>query len=252
MFFKREKYTPIFFIAVLEKYDNNPAHQNITSSYDEELHTPAVLTKYLSRDIKFLVAILEANKSHLPKDGELYKDIAEALRFAKYDLERAQNNLNGIHSKRKKAKNKKDINLESEWNAANDALQKCQTHFDRMESFKNWLDETEEEYLDKDTCKLLKSNIKTLQNLADKITHLTKKANLIYQKYKDFWGENQENIEEKLDSKVQKIDKKEIEKFEKITSSLVKLYHSLPVQHQFLDNFLQTVCLAMPTAKRLA
>lgn len=107
MFFKREKYTPIFFIAVLEKYDNNPAHQNITSSYDEELHTPAVLTKYLSRDIKFLVAILEANKSHLPKDGELYKDIAEALRFAKYDLERAQNNLNGIHSKRKKPKTRK-------------------------------------------------------------------------------------------------------------------------------------------------
>lgn len=120
-----------------------------------------------------------------------------------------------------------------------------------MESFKNWLDETEEEYWDKDTCKLLKSNIKTLQNLADEITHLTKKANLIYQKYKDFWGENQENIEEKLDSKGQKIDKKEIEKFEKITSSLVKLYHSLPAQHQFLDNFLQTVCLTMPTTKRL-
>ncbi|HHU0082382.1 TPA: hypothetical protein ACT9NI_001841, partial [Legionella pneumophila] len=66
-----------------------------------------------------------------------------------------------------------------------------------------------------------------------------------------FWGENQENIEEKLDSKGQKIDKKEIEKFEKITSSLVKLYHSLPAQHQFLDNFLQTVCLTMPTTKRL-
>lgn len=144
------------------------------------------------------------------------------------------------------------MNIESEWNAANDALQKCQTYFDRMESFKNWLDETEEEYLDKDTCKLLKSNIKTLQNLADKITHLTKKANLIYQKYKDFWGENQENIEEKLDSKVQKIDKKEIEKFEKITSSLVKLYHSLPVQHQFLDDFLQNAYLTMSKPKSLS
>lgn len=90
MFFKREKYTPISFIAILEKYDNNPAHQNITSSYDEELHTPAVLTKYLSRDIKFLVAILEANKGHLAKDDELYKNITDALRFAEYDLERAK------------------------------------------------------------------------------------------------------------------------------------------------------------------
>ncbi|HAU0160521.1 TPA: hypothetical protein JBE91_14640, partial [Legionella pneumophila] len=70
--------------------------------------------------------------------------------------------------------------------------------------------------------------------------------------YKDFWGENQENIEEKLDSKVQKIDKKEIEKFEKITSSLVKLYHSLPVQHQFLDDFLQNAYLTMSKPKSLS
>ncbi|HHL3493350.1 TPA: hypothetical protein ACQ53F_002198 [Legionella pneumophila] len=251
MFFKREKNTSISFIAILEKYDNNPVNQNIASSYDEELHTPAVLTKYLIRDIKFLEAILEANKGHLSKNSGLYKNITDALRFAEYDLERAQNNWNSIHSKRKKTKNKNDINLESEWNAANDALKKCQTHFDRMESFKNWLDETEEESLDKDTCKLLKSNIKTLQNLADEITNLTKKANLIYQKYNDFWGENQENIEEKLDSKGQKIDKKEIEKFEKITSSLVKLYHSLPAQHQFLDDFLQSVSLTMSKPKSL-
>lgn len=138
-----------------------------------------------------------------------------------------------------------------EWNAANDALKKCQTHFDRMESFKNWLDETEEGYLDKNRCKHLKSNIKILQNLADEIVNLTKKANLIYQKYKDFWGENQENIEEKLDSKGQKIDKKEIEKFEKITSSLLKLYHSLPAQHQFLDEFLLNDCLMMAKLKGL-
>lgn len=175
MFFKREKYTATSFIAILEKYDNNPVNQNIASSYDEELHTPAVLTKYLSRDIKFLVAILEANKGHFAKDGELYKNITDALRFAEYDLERAQNNLNSLYSKRKKTKNKNDINLESEWNAANDALKQCQTHFHRMQSFKNWLDETEEEYLDKDICKHLKSNIKILQNLADEIANLTKK-----------------------------------------------------------------------------
>ncbi|HEL9667112.1 TPA: Dot/Icm T4SS effector Lem16, partial [Legionella pneumophila] len=135
MFFKREKNTPISFIAILEKYDINPVNLNIASSYDEELHTPAVLTKYLGRDIKFLVAILEANKGHLAKDGELYKNITDALRFAEYDLERAKNNLNSVHSKRKKIKNKNDMNIESEWNAANHALKKCQTHFDRMESF---------------------------------------------------------------------------------------------------------------------
>ncbi|MFO2736050.1 hypothetical protein SC622_13735, partial [Legionella pneumophila serogroup 1] len=51
--FFRQLYRIHVFIAILEKYDNNPVHQNITSWYDEELHIPAVLTKYLNRDIKF-------------------------------------------------------------------------------------------------------------------------------------------------------------------------------------------------------
>lgn len=64
-------------------------------------------------------------------------------------------------------------------------------------------------------------------------------------------GKNQEHIEEKLASKGQKIDKKDIEKFEKITSNLVKLYDGLPAQHQFLDDFLQNAYLTMSKPKSL-
>ncbi|AUH73800.1 hypothetical protein [Legionella sainthelensi] len=239
MFFKREKnpYVPV--AVILEKYDTNPVNHNVASSYDNELHTPNVLTKYLNQEIKFLESILEANKGLLTEESTLSKEVATSLRFAEYDLERVTNNFNAVQTKFKKAK--KDENLKSEQNATKIALAKCQNRWKRMENLNNILHEIKEEQLDKNICAQLKSNIKTLKNIIDKISHLTKKANVIYEKYRDLWGENKENIEKKLESSKLSIEKKDIKKFEVIISTLEDLYHKLPQQYQFLDEFLDSV-----------
>lgn len=53
----------------------------------------------------------------------------------------------------------------------------------------------------------IKIKHKNSKNIIDKISHLTKKANVIYEKYRDLWGENKENIE-KLESSKLSIEKK--------------------------------------------
>ncbi|KTD54618.1 hypothetical protein Lsai_3440 [Legionella sainthelensi] len=239
MFFKREKNPNVPVAVILEKYDTNPVNHNVASSYDNELHTPKVLTKYLNQEIKFLESILEANKGLLTEESTLSKEVAASLRFAEYDLERVTNNFNAVQTKFKKAK--KDENLKSEQNATKIALTKCQNRLKIMEKLNHILHEIKEDQLDKNICAQLKSNIKTLKNIIDEISHLTKKANVIYQKYSDLWGENEEQIEKKLESSKQSIEKKDIKKFEVIISTLEGLYHKLPQQYQFLDEFLDSV-----------
>lgn len=245
MFFKREKNSAISLLVILEKYDTNPVNHNIASSYDDELHTPGVLTQYLNQEIKFLDSILETNKGILTNSSQLYKEIATSLQFAEYDLENATNKFNEIQKKFKQADN--DENLKSEFIASKNAVEKCQSRFKRMERLNNILQEIKKEELDKNICKTLKGNIKELKNIIDDISHLTKKATVIYQKYKNLWGKNREEIEKSLESSKHCIDKKEIEKFHKIISALEDLYHKLPQQYEFLDEFLNSMtCLSTP------
>ncbi|WP_454783278.1 hypothetical protein [Legionella sp. WA2022007384] len=237
MFFKSEKKLTAPFKVILAKYDTNPVNCNIASSYDDELHTPNVLTKYLHQEIKFLQSILEANKGMLTKESPCYKEVVDSLRFAEYDLERVSNNCNVIKSKLKK--DKKNENLNSELKASKKALEKCKSRFYRMEACNNLLNSIKEGELDKTICKTLKTNITYIKNIINEINYLTKKADVIYQKYREFWGENNEDFEKKLASSKHFIEKKDLEKFDKIVIALETLFHTLPKQYQFLDEFLE-------------
>lgn len=237
MFFKSEKKLAAPFKVILAKYDTNPVNCNITSSYDDELHTPNVLTKYLNQEIKILQSILDANKGRLAKESPLYKEVVDSLRFAEYDLERASNNCNELKSKLKK--DKKNENLNSELMASKKALEKCKSRFNRMEACNNILNSIQDAELDKNICKALKTNITYIKNIINEINYLSKKADEIYQKYREFWGENNEDFEKKLASSKHCIEKKELEKFDKIVKKLEALLHALPKQYQFLDEFLE-------------
>jgi hypothetical protein len=239
MFLKPDKHIHLSPNEILKKYNRNenPFTENITSRYDNEPHSPLVLAKYLNRDGQFLEAILEANKGKLKEDSPIYKEVTLSLRLAENDLERARKNFAASQAKLKNLKVKKDVNIESEFRVAEKALTKCNEHYERMQSFKTYLDEMEKDSL-KDTWQL-KENIKSLKNQVNELTDLANKGDVIHKKYLHLWGENEENIERKLEAKEQKIDKKEIAQYEKMVSRLAEICKNLPQQHEFLDKHLE-------------
>jgi chromosome segregation ATPase len=238
MVFKHHHKPELSTFEILGKYKKggNPFANPVRTPYNDRHNPPRVLAKYLESDAQHLEAVLEANEGK--KAGANYKAVNDANNYATYDLRQATESFNAITSKIKAIKQKGgEINdeLGSNLNVAKKALDECQERYDKVSSFKTYIDEMKENSLDPDTRKQFISTIKNLKKLAHKIDNLCREGDRLHQNYREFWGKSEDIIDPK------KIDEKEIKRFEKMVYKVKELCKSMPKQDEVLNEHLNSV-----------